>query len=839
MTNHWIDIKNSDVILIMGSNAAENHPISFRWVTEARVNNGAKLISVDPRFTRTSSKADMYAPLRSGTDIAFLGGMLNYILENDLIHTEYVANYTNAGYLLDEDFGFDEAEGVFTGYSASGRSYDKTTWNFQTDADGVILKDRTLQDPNCVYQFLKRHYARYDRDTVADTTGTPKAKLLEVYETYVGKPGITDQGSYQSNRAGTIMYAMGWTQHTVGAQNIRAMSMIQLLLGNVGVAGGGINALRGESNVQGSTDHCLLSHILPGYLKTPQESYPTLEAYNTKWTPPTTEPFSLNWWKNYPKYMVSYLKSMYGDAATAENGFGYSWLPKRDDGGHYEWQPMFDAMYRGEVKGFFAWGQNPTNSSANTNKVREALSKLDWLITVNIYPTETSEFWRGPGMNPGQIATEVFQLPCAASVEKEGSITNSGRWGQWRYKAADPPGVALPDSEIMNELFVAIKTLYLADGGTFPDPILNLKWDYFTGSEGPAHLIAKEINGYFLEDVTIGETTYAAGTLVPSFGSLQLDGTTSSGNWLYCQSYNESGNNMARRIREEDDVDLPAEQKRIGLNSKWAWCWPVNRRVVYNRAGVDLLGQPYDPEHPVIAWNGSAWVGDVADGGAVPMGDIDNPTTGTYLPFIMEPEGVGKIFGNVGGGGASTGDGPVPEHYEPVESPLTSNPMGHGMRINPVVFIPPAAEMNPLSEPGDPNYPLVCSSYRMVEHWQTGVMTRWTPWLNELQPEMWVEMSEDLATEKGIANGERVLVKSIRQPAGVKAVAIVTKRFKPFTIMGQTVHQVGLPWCFGWVAPERDPTRITNGNLLTPNVGDPNTRIPESKAFMVDVVKEA
>jgi formate dehydrogenase major subunit len=830
MTNHWIDIKNSDVILIMGSNAAENHPISFRWVTEARVNNGAKLISVDPRFTRTSSKADVYAPLRSGTDIAFLGGMLKYILDNDLIHEEYVVEYTNGAYLVSEDFSFDPSTGLFEGYDAAARKYTTTSWNFQTDADGVILRDKTLTDPRCVYQIIKEHYSRYDLDTVSDITGTPTDKLQEVYETYV-------QSSYEPGKAGTIMYAMGWTQHTVGAQNIRAMSMIQLLLGNIGVAGGGVNALRGESNVQGSTDHCLLFHIWPGYLKTPEEQYPTLADYNAKWTPtptptPEGEPTSASWWGNYPKYSVSFLKSMFGAVATADNDFGYSWLPKRDSGSNYAWQPMFDAMYREEVKGFFAWGQNPANSSGNANKIRQALAKLDWLVTVNIYGTETSEFWRGPGMDPATINTEVFELPCAASVEKEGSVTNSGRWAQWRYKAVDPPGDAKPDAEIMNELFEAVKALYATEGGAFPDPILNTKWDYFDGTEVPARLLAKEINGYYLEDVQDGDTVYPAGSLVASFAKLKDDGTTSSGNWLYCHSYVDhdfdTGNKMARRTQETEG---------IGLNAEWSWCWPVNRRIVYNRASVDLFGQPYDVETPVISWDGEGWVGDVPDGGWAPMKNED----GTYnpdsrLPFIMQPDGVGKVFANTRG--ASTGDGPIAEHYEPAESPLATHPFGADhARMNPVVFIPPAEEMNPLAEPGGTDYPIVCSTYRVTEHWQSGVMTRWVPWLNELQPEMFVEMSEELAAEKGIANGERVTVRSIR--GEVQAVAIVTKRFKPFTFQGETVHQVGIPWCYGWAAPNPDATRASSGNLLTPNIGDPNTRIPESKAFMVNIEKEA
>lgn len=348
MTNHWIDLKNSDVILIMGSNAAENHPISFKWVTKA-MENGATLISVDPRFTRTSAKADIYAPIRSGTDIAFLGGLIKYILDNELYHEEYVVEHTNAPFLVNPDFGFDE--GLFSGYDAAGRKYDKSTWTYQTDSDGIPLEDPSLQDPNGVFQLLKQQYARYDPDTVSQITGTPKDDLLKIYQAFAAT-GAPD-------KVATIMYAMGWTQHTYGTQNIRAAAIIQLLLGNVGRAGGGINALRGESNVQGSTDHCLLFHILPGYLKPPKAKDETLDAYLTAYTPVSNDPKSANWWQHYPKYAVSLLKWMYGDNATPENEFGYQWLGKLADNADYSWLSLFEAMYAGQIEGFFAWGAEP------------------------------------------------------------------------------------------------------------------------------------------------------------------------------------------------------------------------------------------------------------------------------------------------------------------------------------------------------------------------------------------------------------------------------------------------------------------------------------------------
>ncbi len=448
MTNHWIDIQNSDCILIMGSNAAENHPISFKYVNKA-MENGAKLISVDPRFTRTSSKADIYAPLRSGTDIAFLGGMIKYILDNDLIHKEYVAQYTNGPFLVNENFKFED--GVFSGYNPETRSYDKSTWSFQTDDNGVPKTDRSLEDPNCVFQLLKKHFSRYTTDVVSRITGTPEKSLLEIYKTY-GATGA-------AGKAGTIMYAMGWTQHTVGVQNIRTMAIIQLLLGNMGVAGGGVNALRGESNVQGSTDHCLLWHIWPGYLKTPRSSDTSLSVYNEHYTPVSHDPKSANWWANYPKYSVSLLKSFFGDAATKENDFGYDWMPRVDDGKHYSWLDLFDEMYKGNFKGFFAWGQNPACSGANSGKTRQALSKLDWMVNVNLFDNETGSFWKGPGVDPKATQTEVFMLPASAFVEKEGSITNSGRWMQWRYRGPMPMGNSRPDGDIILELGEKIKAI--------------------------------------------------------------------------------------------------------------------------------------------------------------------------------------------------------------------------------------------------------------------------------------------------------------------------------------------------------------------------------------------
>ena len=811
MTNHWIDLKNADVVLAMGSNPASNHPISMHWVTKAK-ERGAKLVCVDPRFTQTAAVADIYAPLRSGTDIAFLGGMIKYIIDKDLIQREYLLNYTNASFIVSDGYGFEEATGLFSGYDPEKRKYDKGKWQYKTSAGEIPepMRDMTLQNPRCVYQLMKKQYSRYDLETVSKVTGTPVKDLELVYKTFAS--------THYPDKAGTIMYAMGWTQHTVGVQNIRAMSMIQLLLGNIGVAGGGVNAMRGESNVQGSSDHGLLFHILPGYLKPPSASMVTLDDYNRATTPKTIGKMSVNWWGNTPKYIVSFLKSMYGEKATADNQFGYNWMPKLDDGVNYSWLKIFDEMYEGRIKGLLAWGMNPACSGANANKNRQALAKLDWLVNVNIFPNETGWFWQDPtlGLKPSEIKTEVFVLPAAASLEKQGSITNSGRWMQWRYKAADAPGHAIPDAEIMNLVFAELKELYKKEGGNFPEPVLNLKWDeYFPKGEVDAEAVAKEINGYFLAEVTMPDgKSFNKGELVPSFAMLQADGSTSSGCWLYTGSFTQDGKNKSKkRIREKSG---------IGLNPDWAWAWPVNRRIIYNRASVDLNGVPYNKNCPVVQWDAveQKWKGDVVDGPAT-IPPLAMP--GGKLPFIMNEEGVARLWSG------KCDDGPFPEHYEPFESPLDKNPF-NSQPFNPAtkVFKGP---MDKRARSGGSEFPIVCSTYRVSEHWQTGVMTRHCPWLLELQPQIFVEMSEQLASEKGIKAGDVVELSSAR--GTVLAVAIPTKRFKPMTIMGKTVHSVGLPWCFGW----KTPNAGDSANLLTPNIGDASTMIPETKTFLVNLSK--
>jgi len=558
---------------------------------------------------------------------------------------------------------------------------------------------------------------------------------------------------------------------------------------------------------------------------------PTLKAYNDKRTPVTREKNSLNWWKNFPKYSASFLRSMYGMNASLEEAYYY--MPKIDDGANYSWLVLFDQMYKGAFTGFFAWGMNPAASGAHSNKVRQAMTKLDWMVNVNLFDNETGSFWRGPGMDPTKIKTEVFMLPCASSVEKEGSISNSGRWMQWRYKAVEPPGAAKPDVDIFSDIYLKVKDLYQKEGGPLKEAITKLSWNYLDHGHINPHLIAKEVNGYFLTDKVVEDPVkkekreFKKGQLVPSFAFLQDDGSTSSGCWIYCASYTDAGNMSARRGTKD--------ASGIGGYHEWAWSWPVNRRIIYNGASVDPEGKPYDKKRPVIVWNGAKWTGDVPDG-------VGNPGSGRP-PFIMKPDGVASLYG------PGLADGPFPEHYEPLECPIEKNLLSP-QKVNPVIrrFDKPGVgtELDVVAS-CDPRFPFICSTYRVSEHWQTGVLTRWLPWLAEMQPGMFVEIGTDLAREKGFKSGEMVTVKSAR--GQVDAVAIVTPRLKPFNIDGNLIHMVGVPWHFGWATTatrkygpnDKKPEVFTFGdsaNLLTPSAGDPNTHIPESKAFMVNVVKK-
>jgi len=799
MTNHWIDIKNADAILIMGSNAAEHHPVCFKWVLDAK-SRGATVMHVDPKFSRTSARSDFHVPLRSGTDIAFLGGMIHHLLEKEKYFKDYVVHYTNASLIAGEKFGFED--GLFSGYDPEKRSYDQSAWAFETDERGVPKRDPSLRHPRCVFQLMKKHYSRYTLDKVSDITGVSKENLLKVYEAY-GATGAPD-------KSGTILYALGWTQHTVGVQNIRSAAILQFLLGNIGVAGGGINALRGEPNVQGSTDHTLLYHIVPGYMAMPLADWQTLEDYHKANTPSSNDPESANWWSNKPKYFNSLLKAWFGSHATAENGFGYEMLPKLEKGEDYSYLFLFDRMYRGEIEGGFVLGLNPMNSVPNSNKVRKALDNLDWLVTVDVHHSETTDNWRRPGVDPGNVGTEVFLLPSAHRLEKDGSVTNSGRWLLWHYKAVDPPGEAWPFGDMMVELMNRVRKLHEADPGPYADPILKLDWPAAYDAEE----MARKINGFFVQDVQVGEKTYKKGRLVPSFTALKDDGSTSSLNWLYAGSYTEEDGNKSKR-RDPSQTEM---QAAIGLYPNWAWCWPVNRRILYNRASVDLDGKPWAPEKAVIRWEGDKWAGDVPDGGWPPL------STGKGKhPFIMTVHGFGQAYG------PGRKEGPFPEHYEPVETPVTSHPFS--TRLHNPCYKSVTGDMDALAAPADPKYPVVLTTYNVTEHWCGGGETRNIPNLLEAEPQLYVEMSPELAEEKGIRNGDGVVVESAR--GKVEAIAMVTVRMRPLKVQGRIVHEIGMPFCFGWTTPGCGDST----NRLTPSVGDPNTSIPEFKACLVDVRK--
>ncbi len=792
MTNGWIDIEHADVVLVMGSNPAENHPISFKYVTKAQ-EKGGKLVVVDPRVTRSASLADFYAPIRPGSDIAFLCGVINYLLQNDKIQREYVVEYTNASYLIDPAFGFND--GVFSGYDAGKKEYNKATWKYQLDSKGIPMRDPSLQNPNCVYQLMKRHFSRYTPERVSVITGCP----IETWQKVVDMIAST----HRPDRVMTIMYAMGITQHTVGTQNIRCFGIIQLLLGNIGLAGGGIQALRGESNVQGSTDYALLWHILPGYNPVPmQQKHPNFKAYLEGTTPKNNDPKSINWWSNRPKYVVSMLKAWFGDAATKDSNFCYDWLPKAEKATPYI--TLFEDMFAGKHKGAIFMGTNPVVGGPNADRLARAIGKLEWLVCADLWETDTSIFWKQTGANSRAIQTEVFLLPMASSVEKEGSVSNSARWAQWRYKAVNPPGDARTDLWLMDKLFTKIRELYQADVTNsrqcaFPDPILRANWNYPRHGhedEPDVHAVAKEINGF----------TWSNKKQLKSFMDLKDDGSTACGCWIYSGSYTEDGNNMARR----NGRDVGG---KVGLYPGWAWSWPVNRRIIYNRASVKRNGEPWNPNKWVVRWTGSAWKGDVVDGGATAGPAAKNP-------FIMNPEGVGRLFSQ------ALSDGPLPEHYEPTESPVRN--LMSSRALNPAVKILDSLR-NDFGSVGQ--FPYIGTSYRMTEHWQAGAMTRNLPWLTELVPSMFCEISPELAAQKGIQNGDKVRVSSKR--GNIEARALVTRRVKALRVNGRDVEMVGLIWHFGHgCAVSGDSC-----NTLTPSVGDANTNIPEFKAFLVDIRK--
>ncbi len=829
MTNGWIDIKNTDMMLIMGGNPAENHPCGFKWAVEAKRERNAKLISVDPRYTRTSAVADMFCQIRAGSDIAFLGGVIYYAVENQRVAKEYLVNYTNASFVIKEGFKLPE-DGLYSGYDSASETYDKSTWNYEesgasSHASGPpslppnVVYDPKLEHPRCVYQLLKRQYSRYTPEMVERITGIPKDQFLKAADlfTSIRKDGDTKQ-------VATVIYALGWTQHSNGSQMIRTAAMLQLLLGNVGRAGGGVNALRGHSNIQGATDIAGIFDNLPGYLKVPTPADKDFASWMARITPKASKPKdwdSFNYYSNTPKFAVSLQKALYGDAATKANDWAFSYLPKVDR--EYSWVHIWDDMYRGKVKGLLAFGMNGVAIGPNSQKNIDALKKADWLVVCDIYPEETSSFWQSPGITSDEmknIKTEVYRLPGAGFAEKDGTFVNSARWLQWKWAAVPPPGDAQLDQAILAKIFLKVRELYQKEGGKFPDPILNLTWHHLDPNSPSLSELAMELNGRAVTDVTddATKTTMKIGQQLPGFSWLRDDGSTSCGNWIWCGSWTEAGALTQRR-----QTDDPSG---LGIYPNWAWSWPMNRRVMYNRASCDLKGKPWDEDRRQVWWNEAQkkWLG--AD---VPDFKPDSPPKDHMGPFIMNPEGVGRLFVPLAG----MADGPFPEHYEPFESP-TANLFHPQQNTNPVAK-KYKTDMDKYGTP-EQGFTIVCTTYRLTEHYH--YWTKNNPMNVQLVPEMFVEIPVELAAELGIKGSEMVKVTSARG-ATYRARAMVTHRIRPMTIDGKKVYQIGLPIHQGYRGINEDAGKVprTIANLLTPTVTDPNAYTPEFKSFLVKLEK--
>ena len=828
MTNHWVDFKNSDVFLVIGANPAENHPCGWKWAHVARDERGAKIIHVDPRFTRTSAVADIWAPIRAGTDVTFFGGLINYVLQNNLYHEEYVKLHTNASFILSKEFEF--SDGLFSGYDEAERVYDPATWDYEripgTEKNplipekslpgksptgesgsswvgaglpkspaataGFAKRDMTLQHPRSVFQLLRRHYARYTPEMVSRVTGIPTEKFVEIAE-LLGSTGVP-------GKVGNIVYAVGLTQHTTGSQMIRALAIVQLLLGNVGQPGGGVNAERGHANIQGNTDNAQSWEILPGYMAIPKPGLDTLDDYVNGSALAQLDPKAVDYFgTKYRAFTVSLLKQWFGDAATNKNDFAYEWLPKTAD--NWSWLSFHEQARLGRVLGLFNGGMSSVNVGADSNRVARSLANLKWFVVMDPLPTSSSEFWRAPGVDPAEVQTEVFFFPTTHWIEKSGAFVNSGRWVQWKHAALPPEGEIRDDNYILAQLFKRLKKLYQEEGGAFPDPILNLTWDYSNPENPPLEELSAEINGRNLN----------TGLLLSTFDDAKEDGSTAIGNWLYSGSYTEEGNMMDRR-----GTDDPTG---MGFFHNWAWSWPANRRVLYNRASADAQGRPWDPERPGITWNGSEWVGDVPDF------DPESPPKDGIGAFIMTGEGVARLFAP----GGLLLDGPIPEHYEQTESPIT-NPLS-GTNKSPVAILFEDAPASFAED--DSEFPFVATTYRVTEH--EHFVTQHVPFLVEAMPDLFIELPPELAVKKGIANADTVRVRSKR--GEVEGLALVTKRMRPLRLGSKVVYQVGIPVHWHYAAGHGKGEAGKMANLLTPFIGDGTTATPEFKGFLVDVEK--
>ncbi len=836
-TAQW-DLANADCVVIMGSNMAECHPIAFRFVMQAK-ERGATVIHVDPRFTRTSALADIYAPVRAGSDIDFLGGLIRYILENDLWFRDYVLNYTNLAAIIHDDFkDTGELDGLFSGWDEEQRKYKPDSWQYRRqhpppsvgehfvntgEAYSEKLRrmedpeppptDPTLQHPRCVYQILRRHYEAYTPEMVERVSGCPQDVFLKIAEAVTRNSG--------RERTTAWCYAVGWTHHTTGVQMIRAASIVQALLGNIGRPGGGILALRGHSSIQGSTDIPTLYNLLPGYLPQPHagKRHGDFKDYVESETVPT------GWMANFPRYAVSLLRAWYGDAANEENGWGFSWLPKIT--GDHSQEPMMLAIADGVIRGLLVLGQNPVVGGHNTGLIRRSLPNLEWMVVRETFENETASFWyKSPEvakgeMRPQDIQTEIFLMPAALPGEKEGTFTNTHRLLQWHDKVVEPPGDCRSELWFMYHLGRRLKILY-ADSEDPKDAGLKaLTWDCPTSgplAEPSADAILREINGY----------TWPGREQIEDFKYLKEDGSTACGCWIYCGVYPKDDHNLARS-RRPDGPDGP------GTHLNWGFAWPANRRILYSRASADPEGKPWSERKRYVWWDPEKekWVGFdnpdftpdkrpdyVPDWSQEPRGmdAIDGKS-----PFIMIADGKSSLYVPAG-----LNDGPLPAHYEPVESPVR-NPL-YGQQDN-----PPAKKWerpdNPYHKVGDPRYPYVITTYRLTEHHAGGIPTRFVPTTAELQPEGFAEIPPELARELGIENLDWVVISTAR--GEVQTRALVTERMRPLEIAGRRVYQVGMPWHFGWQGYATGDI----ANTLSPIVGDPNTTIHEGKAFTCNLRK--
>ncbi len=826
------DLSNADAILIMGSNMAENHPVGFQWVMEAR-ERGAKVIHVDPRFSRTSAMSDIWAPLRAGADVVFLGALVNYVLQNEKDFREYVVHYTNASVILREDFqDTEDLHGLFSGWDPSKRAYDTTTWEYASHSNGgkpaheqhakggqekesgrsggremrSPLRDLSLRDPRCVYQVLKRHFARYTPELVERSCGVERDLFLKIADTFCSASG--------PEKTAAICYAVGWTQHSSGVQMIRTAAILQLLLGNVGRPGGGVMALRGHASIQGSTDIPTLFDILPGYLPMPKLGVNSrdLATYFEKHRDET------GWWWNIDKYMVSLLKAYYGDAATKENDFGYGWLPRVT--GDHSHQGYFLEMMDGKVEGLFVMGQNPATAGPHARLERKALAKLKWLVVRDMVELETASFWYdSPEIERGElrtedIATEVFFLPAAGHAEKDGCFTNTQRLIQWHQKAVEPPGDARSETWFTYHLGRRLKAKAKLDPRPHNAGLNALTWDYSVS--GPLHEpnveeVLQEINGYTIPDRK----------LVSGFVDLKADGTTACGCWIYSGIFPARDRNLAN-ARESKDF----------YGHGWAFSWPADRRILYNRASARPDGKPWSERKKLVWWDDAQrkWTGlDNPDFTATKPPDYRPPANAQGddalagdRPFLLHPDGFGWLWVPHG-----LADGPLPTHYEPLESPVR-NPLYPQQQTNPAALDKERPDNQYATSP-DPRFPYVLTTYRLTEHHTSGAMSRTLPHLAELQPELFCEISPELAAIHGVENGAWVTITGMR--GIIEARALVTPRMQTLLIDGKPVHQVGLPYHWGY----RGLVKGDVANDLLAISEEPNVRIMESKGLLCNL----